>query len=1047
MKYPLLLATLCVTALAGQSDSSDEKAAPAKLQFNRDIRPILSEHCFACHGPDKNKRKGKFRLDERDSAISKKAIIPGKSAESPLVERLFSKDDAEMMPPPEMHKPLSESQKLLLKCWIDEGAEYQPHWAYIVPTRPAVPKVQNQAWVKTPIDAFILAQLEAKNIKPSPEADPATLQRRLSLDLIGLPPTWDEVQFAQKAGNDKWYNLAVDSLLASPHYGERMAVPWLDVVRYADTVGYHGDQNQRIFPYRDYVINAFNNNMPFDQFTREQIAGDLIPNSTVDQRVASGFNRLNMMTREGGAQPAEYLAKYAADRVRTVAGTWLGSTVGCAECHDHKYDPFTSKDFYSLGAYFADMKQWGVYNDYNYTPNPDLKGWSNDHPFPPEMEVESKYLKERMAKLVKRMEEVANKLPSPKDEATKADIRRLYSEWLNQLEGTKLFHKSDWIAPKPMVTFGDMPVPARKKKATPAKTKDTKEAPKEKKGDDTPGDEATVLDDGSVVITGRIKQAPTLIVPLPVGWLSTVKIELLSRVDHQKSILRNTTGSVSFKPTFQLRTADDKIKNLNIRYADANFKEPVYRNGYDLIGIKDLWHTSSKHKGDDHVSLWWLDQPERVTRDDQLIVKFPTNLLGSIRISVCGYAPLDIDFSALSTESGLEFEQGKPVPTPLEFLRSTGWHPQAFAEIKELEKQYHECRNGKAMTQITEALPKPVITRVLPRGNFLDQSGEVVQPRPPKFLSEKFNGTSRLDLANWLTSADNPLTARVIMNRLWKQLFGNGLSNVLDDLGAQGECPSHPELLDWLAVEFRESGWDYKHMVKLMVMSNVYRTELKEIDPNNRLLAAQNPRRLDAEFIRDQALFVAGLLNEELGGPSAFPYQPAGYYSLLQFPDRNYVPNRDDRQYRRGLYTHWQRMFPHPMMANFDAPSREECTACRVVANTPQQALTLLNDPSFVEAARVLAESLLAKPNNEGTRLEQAFHRVLSRSPKAAEKESLLKLLATQQRYYLEKPDEAEALLKVGYAVHSPTLKAPELAAWTNVIRVLLNLHEVVTRY
>ena len=425
-----------------------------------------------------------------------------------------------------------------------------------------------------------------------------------------------------------------------------------------------------------------------------------------------------------------------------------------------------------------------------------------------------------------------------------------------------------------------------------------------------------------------------------------------------------------------------------------------------------------------------------------MIVKFPTNLLSHFEIMVTGNAPLT---------GGLASQ--RPDSSHLQHLRSTGWHPQAFAEIKELEKQYHECRNGKAMTMVTEALPKPAITRVLHRGNFLDQTGEVVQPRPPKFLTEKFTGTSRLDLANWLTSADNPLTARVIMNRLWKQLFGNGLSNVLDDLGAQGEWPTHPELLDWLAVEFRESGWDIKHMVKLMVMSNVYRqsavtrTELKEIDPNNRLLAAQNPRRLDAEFIRDQALFVSGLLNEELGGPSSFPYQPAGYYSLIQFPDRTYVASRDDRQYRRGLYTHWQRMFPHPMMANFDAPSREECTANRVQANTPQQALTLLNDPTFVEAARVLAESLLMKPTDDSTMLDQAFHRVLSRSPKAAEKESLLKLLTSQRKYYQEKPDEAQALLKVGYAVLPPSLKTPELAAWTNVMRVLLNLHEVVTRY
>lgn len=1043
MRYFILVAiviSLCTLA-AYSAPAEEQKQAPAKLQFNRDIRPILSEHCYACHGPDKNKRKGKFRLDERDGALSKKAIVPGKSADSHLVERIFSQDETEKMPPEETHKPLSESQKQLLKRWIEEGAEYQAHWAYIVPTRPMVPKVQNQAWVKTPIDAFILAQLEAKNIKPSPEADRAALLRRLSLDLIGLPPTWDEVQAAINAPGDKWYEQSIDRLIASRHYGERMAVQWLDLVRYADTVGYHGDQNQRIFPYRDYVINAFNNNMPFDQFTREQLAGDLIPNATVDQRVASGFNRLNMMTREGGAQPAEYLAKYAADRVRTVAGTWLGSTVGCAECHDHKYDPFTSKDFYSLGAYFSDMKQWGVYQDYGYTPNPDLKGWSNDHPFPPEMEVESKYLKERMAKLVKRMEALANGLPETKLSSSKNNT--IYNAWVKQLHQSK----HGWITPTVEVTFGDMPSPKKKTTKAPAKSA-SKDKPAETKPvqdkENAPTEVASKQPDGSILVTGPVKKSPSLILTLPAGWVSTIKIELLPHPEHKNSILRTSASSVSFKPSFQVRAnSEEKTKPLAIRYADANQKEPIYRNGYDLIGVKDNWRTLAAHKNQPHISMWLLDQPFQANADDQLIVTFPTNLLGNIKVSVSCYAPLTIE--QMNSDS---WPLGEPA-----YLRSTGWHPEAFAEIKELEKQYHECRNGKAMTQITEALPKPMVTRVLHRGNFLDQTGEVVQPHPPKFLAEKFTGTSRLDLANWLTNADNPLTARVIMNRLWKQLFGNGLSNVLDDLGAQGEWPTLPELLDWLAVEFRESGWNIKHMVKLMVMSNVYRqsavtrTELKDIDPNNRLLAAQNSRRLDAEFIRDQALFVSGLLSDELGGPSSFPYQPAGYYSLIQFPDRTYVPSRDDRQYRRGLYTHWQRMFPHPMMANFDAPSREECTANRVQANTPQQALTLLNDPTFVEAARVLAESLLIKPTNDGTMLDQAFHRVLSRSPKTAEKESLLKLLNSQRKYYLDKPEETEALLKVGYAVLPPSLKNHELAAWTNVMRVLLNLHEVVTRY
>src|SRR6266850_766900 len=377
-----------------------------QIQFNRDIRPILSENCFACHGQDKNQRKAKLRLDVREVAVEREAIVPGKPTESKLVKHVFTDDSDDIMPPPKTHKVLTATQKELLKRWVEEGAEYEPHWAYIAPKRAPMPQTKNVSWVKNPIDAFVLASLEAKKIQPSREADKRTLLRRLSLDLVGLPPTPEEVASFVADTSAKAYERQVDRLLESPHYGERMAVPWLDVVRFSDTVGYHGDQNQRIFPYRDYVINAFNQNKPFDQFTIEQIAGDLLANPSVDAYVASGFNRLNMMTREGGAQPKEYLAKYAADRVRTVSMAWRGSTIGCAECHDHKYDPFSTKDFYQMEAFFADVKQWGVYQNYGYTPNPDLPGWSNDHPFPPEIEVDSPYLKSRIARLEQEVTKV-----------------------------------------------------------------------------------------------------------------------------------------------------------------------------------------------------------------------------------------------------------------------------------------------------------------------------------------------------------------------------------------------------------------------------------------------------------------------------------------------------------------------------------------------------------------------------------------------------------------------------------------------------------------
>ena len=444
-------AACVVLVLAGVIVPASVQAAEAngraRVQFNRDIRPILSENCYACHGPDKNRRKAKLRLDERAAAVGANAIAPGKPDESELVARVFEEDADQRMPPPASRKTLTPAQKDLLKQWIEEGALYQAHWAYVPPQRPAVPAVRNTSWVRNPIDAFILSKLEAKAITPSPDADRPTLLRRLSLDLVGLPPTPEEVRSFVRDTDPRAYEHMVDRLLDSPHYGERMAVPWLDLARFADTVGYHGDQGQRVFPYRDYVIESFNRNKPFDQFSVEQIAGDLLPHPTTEQLIATGFNRLNMMTREGGAQPGEYLAKYASDRVRTVAITWLGSTMGCAECHDHKYDPFTARDFYSMAAFFADVKQWGVYQDYDYTPNPELRGWSNDHPFPPEIEVKSPYLKRAQDRLRARIGRLCSEAL---DQTAVAPPRAAdFEAWTRRVAAFVKDSPSGWTTPTP----------------------------------------------------------------------------------------------------------------------------------------------------------------------------------------------------------------------------------------------------------------------------------------------------------------------------------------------------------------------------------------------------------------------------------------------------------------------------------------------------------------------------------------------------------------------------------------------------------------------
>ena len=1025
-------------------------AATNQIQFNRDVRPILAENCFACHGPDKNQRKAKLRLDVREVALEKEAIVPGKPELSKLIEHIFSTDPDEVMPPPKSAKKLTPKQKELLKEWIAGGAEYQPHWAYIQPQRPAVPPPKNSTWVRNPIDVFILQSLESKNLQPSPEADKRMLLRRLSLDLIGLPPTCDEVRAFLADPSPAAYERQVDRLLASSHFGERMAVPWLDLVRFADTVGYHGDQNQNIFPYRDYVIAAYNRNKPFDQFTIEQIAGDLLPEPSVEARIATGFNRLNMMTREGGAQPKEYLAKYAADRVRTVSMTWLGSTMGCAECHDHKYDPFTTKDFYQMEAFFADIKQWGVYMDYAYTPNPDFKGFSNDHPFPPEIEVDNPYLQQRKAKLQAQADQLvakaAAKLKADKQQQSAFQDWRKWS--LNFLKQSP----DGWTSPKPEITL---------------RMKDTNSVPETN---------YTVQADATVSFSDNPKENLKFTLPLSNMWIAAIRLEIIPQeAAAEKKMRRKKRNGTAITLAATLKAKEGKERKLPIYFADADHKQERYANGFIILGVKDVWQISTDHGH--QTAVWLLDKPLQAKEGDALAINLGNLAVTSARVSLSPFAaqdPLMAGLGAPLRKALAKSLTRRPEEARLldhTYLRGTHWNSETVAQIRTIEKEIRECRNGRAFTMVTEPR-EPLVTRVLPRGNWQDDSGEIVQPAPPHFLpqvpGDEGRRLTRLDLAHWLVSPENPLTARAVMNRLWKQFFGAGISAVVDDLGIQGEWPVQPDLLDWLACEFMQPSstrssildpqslhpWDFKHMVKLMVMSSTYRQdsnqrpELKEIDPNNRLLACQSPRRLEAELVRDNALCIAGLLNPEIGGPSSHPYQPGGYYVNLQFPERDYYPDHDERQYRRGIYSHWQRTFLQPMLANFDAPSREECTANRVVSNTPQQALTLLNDPTFVEASRVFAAKLLdANCASDEQRIDLAFERALARPAKDKEKQSLTAFLAAQREHYQTNAEETPKLMHVGLAPEPKNAKATEVAAWTQLCRVILNLQETITRY
>ncbi len=1032
------------------------------LRYNRDIRPLLSDNCFHCHGPDKNHRKGGLRLDLREEALKpaksgRPAIVPGKPGESELIARIRHPDPDRLMPPAVAHKVLTDSQKDLLTRWISEGAVYEAHWAYTPVVRPPIPVLTDaRARIANPIDAFIQEPLLVRNVTPSPAADPATLLRRLALDLTGLPPSPAEVA-TFTAGKEK-ETAAIERLLASPHYGERMSQHWLDVVRYADTVGFHGDQNQNAWAYRDWVIQSFNANQRFDAFTAEQLAGDLLPTPSEAQWTATCFNRLTMMTREGGAQPGEYLAKYLGDRVRTVSMAWMGATLGCAECHDHKFDPWQQKDFYSLGAFFADMKQWGVYNDYSYSPNPDLKGFSNDHPFPPERMVKSTALRERAVTLRDKaadlLDEAARRMAS--DAAQMAAFKTWTSTVLEGLDA------DGWNTPAPPVVAES--APAKKAKAKTAKNSDD---PMPEAVAAIPP--AAVRADGTILFApGGPRQAQ---ITLPVqGTVCAVRLTLLPDAAHKDSIARSG-ATVTLKPVFEKTGADGGTKPLPVWYTDSATKRPRYANGFEIPGIQDGWTPSPESAGAPNTGVWLLTEFCVFAPGESLRVTLPDNNAGCVKVSVTPLAclaPGNPPESVTGENWRMDTQPRPPRRAELAealardnasaarwYLQSTPGDP-VLSTLRNLEREILACRGGWTPVMVTERAAKPLNVRVLPRGNWQDESGALCRPATPAFLPALPGAASRdltrLDLARWLTSRENPLTARVIMNRLWKQFFGTGLSPQVDDLGAQGEAPSHPELLDWLAAEFMDSGWDFRHMVRLIVSSHTYRQqskprpETREADPLNRWLAFQNARRLEAETVRDNALAIAGLLDPAMGGPPVKPYQPGDYYAGLQFPDRKYTPETGANQWRRGIYTHWQRTFLHPMLANFDAPSREDCVALRTVANTPQQALTLLNDPSFVEAARVWAAMLLKESGDDQARLDTAFLRALARVPSDRERGGLLVFLGKMRAAYKDQPGDAAKLLATGFAP-APEGNKVELAAWTSVCRVILNLHETITRY
>jgi mono/diheme cytochrome c family protein len=1018
----------------GAEVSAVRAATVRKVDFNHDVQPLLSDNCFACHGPDTTKIKGKLRLDLREAAIKpaksgKTAIVPGKPEESELVRRLLTTDEDDRMPPTESHKTLTAAQVELLRRWIAEGAEYKGHWAYTPPVKPSVP-AGAQA-----IDFLVRARVREAGLRPAPEADRRTLARRLYFDLVGLPPKPDEIAAFERDRSPAAYRRLVERLLNSPHYGERMAIGWLDVVRFADTIGYHSDNPRNIWPYRDYVIRAFNDNLPFDQFTREQLAGDLLPAPTQSQKVASAFNRLLLTTEEGGAQPKDYEARYLTDRVRAVGAVWLGQTIGCAQCHDHKFDPITQRDFYAMGALFADVKEAII-------------GGRE-----PGMLVPSEGQARELAQRERALNGLQQDFAGPHPELAGA-----FAQW-QQAQLDALANEALWspLAPVRAESAAGTPLTVREDRSVLAGGKnpdtDTYTLRFTNRLSGVVGLRLEVLPDGSLPAKGPGRAANG----------NFVLTEVVGRIERD--------GAASRTVSFQSARASHEQTTLAEGNPYQAWSAAATIDG-DVKGKSPGWAVLPETGRPQQLRLE-LKEPLTLAAGETLVIELQQNHgdgghnLGRFRLATTTASPaLGMPFAA---PPGSELAEVLKLPTA---SRNAEQQQKLFARFKdqaselaglrqrlaEAKKSQEDFVTGLPRCLITERNDEPRTVRILPRGNFLIETGDKLEPALPGFLvknggRKEGHRLNRLDLANWLVDRDNPLTARVVMNRLWRQFFGIGLSKVLDDLGAQGEPPPNQALLDWLACEFRDSGWDLKHMVRLIVLSDTYRQastvphELLVRDPDNRLLARQGRWRLEAELVRDNALSLAGLLIPTVGGPSVRPYQPEGYWENLNFPQRTYDASKGADQYRRGLYTWWQRSFVHPSMLAFDAPTREECAAERNRSNIPQQALVLLNDPTYVEAARVLAARILREgPGDDAARITWAWRQALARKPRPAELAALRSLLQKHRAEFRQNRDAAKDYLKVGFSPVPPELDAAELAAWTDVARALLNLHETITR-
>ncbi len=1016
-----------------------ETLADDQVRFNDHVRPLLAENCLACHGADPASREADLRLDMREGAISNGVIEPGKAHESELVARILSDDPDTMMPPLDSGRQLSEDQKQLLVRWINAGAKWEKHWSFIPPERPQPPIDAEESWAINDIDYFVLAKLTERGLTPNKSADRYTLARRAAFDITGLPPSDEHLHAFLRDSRDDAFNHYVELLFESPHAGEHRARYWLDAARYGDTHGMHVDNYREIWPYRDWVINAFNANMPFDQFVKEQIAGDLMPKRTLDQQIATGFSRCNITTSEGGAIPEELNVRYMIDRVETTATVFLGLTAGCAVCHDHKYDPITQREFYQLGAFF------------NNTTQPAMDGNQKDTPpvvVLPKEESKQEWEALRHTRAVLRDELIAWKTPTDRWWPTRdrhVDHPISVAELLLHLPltegaaGPQLPDTADWAKDHPR---GQRGMRFREKVGLEA------ELPQ-------------LRSDEPLTISFWFRT--------PEALVGTTVFDQTKQNDDKKTVGWKITTNTANALTFEMHDGKGMVIRGNLPDNDA-LRPRVwqhvcvrYSGGQSTSSIS-IWNDARqialRNSTESLIGATSLaDTPLKIASS------LPTAALSDIRIYRRWLS--DEEVTLLAREQALLEVVASQVSWPdldVGQQRLVASHYRQAIDVKyqvrsrrraDTAKRHDYIYSRSTTSLVMQERSTPPSAYVLERGEYTKRK-EKVQPGVPAVLPPLPDGPlNRMGLAQWLSAPNHPLVARVMVNRLWQSIFGVGLVKTSEDFGVMGDRPSHPELLDWLAVEFVESGWDIHHIIKLMVTSASYRqqslvtAEKLSADPENRLLSRGPRYRLDAELVRDQTLAVSGLLRTDIGGPSVKPYQPGGLWNVVAITGsntRHFKRDSGDKLYRRSLYTFWKRTSPPPSMAAFNAPTREQCTVRRERTNTPLQALVTMNDVQFVEAARALAQRTLRTSDDNRERASSMFWDVLRRPASEDDITEVSTIAKSFRELFEESPDDAQQLIEVGEVSDSSGLTPTELAAWTLAANTLMNRDDFLNK-